>query len=463
MTLRAVAAPALRAGVGAIRVSEVAGRAGEKFVSPREQRERIAFAAERDGVEIVKWVEELDVSGRWSLEKRHGMRDAVEFIEAGNAEVLMVAYFDRLVRSVTVKAEIVTRVEAAGGEVAAVDFGIITEKSAARWVSSTVLAVMNEYFARNIGEKTRSAREDAIARGVICFPMVPFGYRRGDDRRLEVAEAEREHVKEVFRLRAGGATVRACHDYLLEFGFDISYERVATMFSNRTYLGELHLGDIQNLAAHEAIVDRVTWQLAHDVKVKRGRRTREPRLLARLGVLVCESCRNPLYAAFKQQHGKDYPIYRCTGHGCEQPVGVAAPQVEQVVEETTRREAGKLRPGQASLRAEILEAEAAVEAAQAELDDTFALLKAGVKARELSARLLELQTAVDVARDRLARLIAAAGPEMLLRGDEDWNRLSFDDRRALIRARFRFIVVRPARVDGVWLRPRDRVRFEPFA
>jgi hypothetical protein len=46
-----------------VRVSRTGGREGESFVSPAEQRTRIEVACERDGLELVDVVQELDVSG----------------------------------------------------------------------------------------------------------------------------------------------------------------------------------------------------------------------------------------------------------------------------------------------------------------------------------------------------------------------------------------------------------------
>ena len=91
-------------------MSRVGDRDGDRFVSPREQVERIQSVAERDGLKLIDTIEELDVSGGSPLAKRHGLRSAVELVEAGQADVLVVAYFDRLVRSLQVQAEVVRRI-----------------------------------------------------------------------------------------------------------------------------------------------------------------------------------------------------------------------------------------------------------------------------------------------------------------------------------------------------------------
>lgn len=144
-----------RRAIGIVRVSHVKGRDGSKkgrkgkpvrvesFISPTEQRERIEAECERGGLILLRTADELDVSGKTSLEGRSGLREA---IEAGEADVIVAVYFDRLVRSLKVQAELVQRVERAGGKVLAVDVGQATEarpasgcraRCTARWLSIT--------------------------------------------------------------------------------------------------------------------------------------------------------------------------------------------------------------------------------------------------------------------------------------------------------------------------------------
>jgi hypothetical protein len=62
----------MKRAIGVVRVSRVGGRDGEQFVSPSEQRERIAAACDGDGLHLVDTIEELDVSGGTPLERRAG-------------------------------------------------------------------------------------------------------------------------------------------------------------------------------------------------------------------------------------------------------------------------------------------------------------------------------------------------------------------------------------------------------
>ncbi|MDX6680050.1 MAG: Resolvase, terminal domain [Solirubrobacteraceae bacterium] len=60
--------------------------------------------------------------------RQPGLSRAVAAVEAGAADVIVAAYFDRLVRSVRVREELATRSESAGGQVLAVDVGRITNR-----------------------------------------------------------------------------------------------------------------------------------------------------------------------------------------------------------------------------------------------------------------------------------------------------------------------------------------------
>ena len=172
---------ASRTAIGIVRVSQVNGREGDSFASPGEQRDRILAACERDGLDLVEVIEELDVSGGTPLEDRAGLRRAVEAIEAGDADVLVAAYFDRLVRSLRVQDELVSRVEAAGGQVLAVDVGSVTNGSAGQWLSGTMLGAVSEYQRRTTAERTHEAQQRAINRGVAPWPNIPPGYVRNDE------------------------------------------------------------------------------------------------------------------------------------------------------------------------------------------------------------------------------------------------------------------------------------------
>jgi DNA invertase Pin-like site-specific DNA recombinase len=71
-----------RRAIGIVRVSK--DRDGE---SPGEQRDRIIAACKRDGLELLRVHDELDVSGGAPLAKRPGLSEAVAAVEAAVAVI----------------------------------------------------------------------------------------------------------------------------------------------------------------------------------------------------------------------------------------------------------------------------------------------------------------------------------------------------------------------------------------
>ena len=173
-----------------VRVSEKGDREDEHFHSPEVQIEAARrWARDRGERLVASPIPEIDVSGRLPLSKRPGLLAAIEMIEAGRADQLVVAYFDRLVRSLKVQLEVIERVERAGGEIFALDHGKLTNGTAAQRLSTNMLGSVFQYFAEITGEKVTAAQARAVARGVYPHPRIPVGYVRGEDGVLVVEPA----------------------------------------------------------------------------------------------------------------------------------------------------------------------------------------------------------------------------------------------------------------------------------
>lgn len=450
----------VRRAVGVVRVSRVGARAGERFVSPSEQTERIRAACKRDGLKLVDVFEELDVSGGAPLERRPGLLRAVEMVETGQAEVVVVAFLDRLVRSVSVQAEVVGRVEQAGGGILAVDVGEVTHGSASKWLSGTLLAAVAEHGRRTTAERTEEAKRRAVADGVPPFDRVPPGYfrRAGADGRkyarepLSVDPKAAPVVLEAFKLRAGGATVAEVREHLRAHGIERSYHGTGALLESRIVLGELRFGDKINESAHPAIVDVETWGRVQRMKLPRGRRAKSERLLARLGVLRCATCDSRLVVG-SANHGQ-YILYRCPPTGdCPRRVTISAELVEGVVvDEVKRLLRGVV--GTASVDAGIAEAERDAERAESELNaavEAFSGLDDVAAAQE---KLRALRDERERARDRLDELRDLVAPAITVSA-HDWDLLTLAEQRDLIRAVVDRVVVAPGRgADRVTIEPR---------
>ena len=414
-------------------------------MSPNEQRERIESSCDRDGLTLVDVLEELDVSGGAPLEGRHGLRRAVEMVENGDADVVVTAYFDRLVRSLTVQAEVVDRVEKAGGAILAVDVGQVTNGSAGQWLSGTMLGPVSEYARRVTAERNADAKRRAVDRGVPPFPNVPPGYRQRKDGRLEPHPKQARAVADAFKMRAQGATVMEVREHLRRRGIVRSYHGTSALLASRIVLGELRFGELVNPSSHPAIVDVRVWEQVQRLRLPRGRRAKSERLLARLGVLRCASCGGRLVVGSTDQNGKRHYMYRCSPVGdCPRRVTVSAELAEQVVAEAVRERLAGVR-GKASVAGGIAEAERDVERREQELDAAVAAFTGLEDVASARERLQALRTARDAARERLAELRAAAAPTVAVSAGGDWDAMTLDERRALIRAVILRVDVAPGR------------------
>src|SRR4051812_32988475 len=104
-----------------IRVSQVAGRSGERFISPVVQRERILGWAQARGARIGEVFEELDESG--ARADRPLLQEALRRVEAGQSDGIVVSKLDRFGRSFVDSLAAIERIRAAGGVFASVEDG----------------------------------------------------------------------------------------------------------------------------------------------------------------------------------------------------------------------------------------------------------------------------------------------------------------------------------------------------
>lgn len=415
---------------------------GREEASLPDQRARVRDACERDGLQLVEVIEEPDVSGGTPLAERDGLRRAIEAVEAGEVEVVVGAYLDRLIRSLKVQTELVERVEAAGGQVLAVDVGAITNGSAGQWLSSTLLGAVAEHQRRVSAERAGEAQARAVARGVAPYPSVLPGYVRGEDGILEPDPITAPIIAEAFQMRAGGATVKAVREFLAEHGIKRSYHGVTSLLGSRVVLGELHFGDLMNLKAHSPIVERETWKAVQRARVPGGGRAKSERLLARLGVLRCGSCGARMVVG-SSNHGA-YACYRCPPvSDCKARVTISGPIVEGIVVDAVRKRIAH-KSGRASAETGIREAEQTLERSQAKLDAAIrALADLGdeVATRETLDALRESR---DHAQQRLDDL-GGSRAAVVIDAATDWDRLALAEKRDLIRAVVDVVEIAPGR------------------
>ena len=283
-TLKEVQAPAVRA-LGLSRVSSADDRSG----SVVDQREAIERECERQGFALVDAFAEPNVSGGADLERRPGLRRAVEMVESGEADVVMVAFFDRLFRSLPVQLEVTERVERAGGKLHALDVGAVGTETASMELDGLMFGAFAQYYRRTAGERTERAKGRAVEQGHAPFPL-PLYLRKAKDGRIEHTPKAVRALREAIELRIGGATIGEARAQLHKRGISVSYGGLQSAFRSRLLLGELRFGAHVNEHAFTPVITPEQFRRLQKVRVPRGRRSKSERLLARLGILRCATC-----------------------------------------------------------------------------------------------------------------------------------------------------------------------------
>jgi site-specific DNA recombinase len=155
-----------------IRISELT----DATTSPERQKAECQAYAERKGWDVVGAFEDLDISGTKSLTARPGMVQALEAIEAGEAEVLVAYKIDRVARSIVTFHEIVGRVQGAGGSLVLVSESIDFSTPMGMMVAN-VLASFAEFESQTIGARVSAAKRHLQSQGKWGGGRRPYGWQ----------------------------------------------------------------------------------------------------------------------------------------------------------------------------------------------------------------------------------------------------------------------------------------------
>lgn len=434
--------------VGVARQSS--GDDGSKSIE--DQIAALERAAEAQGFTLANVYSEQDVSGRRSLDKRPGLRRAVDDVEAGRAQIVMTAYFDRLVRSTKTQAEVVERIEAAGGRVITLDMGDISHATAASWTSAQMLGVMAESYARSVGERTAASKARNVAKGVPPFPKITAAYERiesGDDKgRLRQHPVNGPIVREACELRAKGMSYSKLQRFLAEHDIVMTVSGVEGMLASPLLYGEIRFGDLVNpRGIADPVIDRALYRRMHKAKATRGRYAKSERLLARQGVLVCECDARMTVSLTSPKSAKTYSYYVCGDRTCTHRAIIAAEAVESAVRDEAIRLSRNVE-GRASAERQLEEARVEYERANEAYQRAIRTLMGRDDEPAAKEVLDELQTDRDNAQARHEHLDARTTPTLTVRTERDWTRLTLDEQRGVVRSVLARVVVKQGRGDG---------------
>jgi DNA invertase Pin-like site-specific DNA recombinase len=340
-----------------VRVSRVAGRSGESFISPDLQREQGAAWASSRGVEVAVVHEDLDESGG-KLE-RPGLGALMSRIRAGETDGVIVSKLDRLSRlGVADALRLVEQITEAGGSIAALDLGLDPTTPFGEF-GMTIMLALARMERRRVSEAWEHAKTRALDRGARMGPT-PFGYTRDDDGLLVPHPKWARVVRRAFKLAADqGVDAALAHLYkqVPTYPSDgrpgVRRKRsadhrtwnaftVRRLLRNRSYLGETRYGDRLVRDSHPALVDRVTFERAHPGEERPQRRPAAVFPLS--GFATCANCGELLIGARAGGRGHSLRTYRCRaslaswkGERCDLPTNILADRLENYVVEQVKQ------------------------------------------------------------------------------------------------------------------------------
>jgi site-specific DNA recombinase len=429
--------------------------------SPEVQRRLDVRFAESQGWELLPEnirdendIRDGDVSGGADLSERPGFGPLVELVRARELDIILTADFSRFFRDLDIQRQVIAQIEEAGGQLWTVSNGRISHETAESELTANLQGSVTHYQKRYARDKSFLAVEIAIENGSIPWRTTAPGYLRRDidgvNSRLIPDPARRDVIARAFEHRAAGMTILGVRAFLAEHGIRRSYRGVQRLLRNRIYLGEIHHGThTPNLAAHEAIVDRATFEAVRAMVVDRGAPPKSDRLLARLGVLRCATCGSTMNASAQTHRQTRYPFYRCAGtyRDCSHAASISARAVEERVIDEVKAAVGRRR-GRASAGAELDAVESELLAVDSQLETTAAAFDAAGLDDVAGAveNLRGLRERRDHLRGRRVELLALCDVESVgVEIFDDPDPAALPAKRDLIRATLRSVTVTPGK------------------
>lgn len=390
---------------GVVRISHMGGRvAGADNVhADRDQLDAMTQHAASHGARLHVLAPELDVSGGLPLEQRPSLLAAIEGVERGQYDAIVVAYLSRLGRNVREQLRAWDRVEAAGGRIIVVREGIDTSTPTGR-LQRTIMLGIAEHEREQHAERFENLREWATMAGVWQRRQTPLGYTRDPTTRKLAPDADAGRVRRAFADRIAG---KPMGQIARELGMTTSGGR--SLLANRVYLGELRVGRHVNVAAHPPIVDAEMFDGAQRARVTRPTRVAEhPALLS--GLVRCAGCGHMMSSSEQKVRVYGCSVNHSAGR-CPAPAAITARLLDEYVERVVLVRLEQIRLDAPRDDGPLRAARAVLRAAEGELGAFLrGVTAAGLEPGQFAAAALERRESVDAARAGVADALASRLP-----------------------------------------------------
>ena len=131
-----------------------------------------------------------------------------------------------------------------------------------------VIEAMNEYYSANLSRESKKGMRENVLQGKRNGGKAPFGYTIVNQHLIPNGDAEK--VRSMFRMYAEGEKLATISDKL-----KLPFTNYRAVLKNEAYIGTLKSGEWKQENAHEAIIDRETWELVQKRNCRALRRIRQ--------------------------------------------------------------------------------------------------------------------------------------------------------------------------------------------
>lgn len=296
-------------GVAYIRVSKVGDR-GDDLLSPELQEHSIRVFAEREGIEIVDVVPDIDKSGRSFARRRVGQ--IIEDIKAGRYKYVLLWKWSRWGRNMRQSQLFLGMVEDAGGVVRASTEDYDTSTSIGKFTRDQMLLIA-QLQSDQISDGWKEVQERRRRLGLPTSGRPRFGYKSAKDAYL-IDPITAPYLKDAYERYVGGVghrqiarewnaadilTTRGNRWTPVSLGAMMDTGFAAGLIRERTKPPSAEKNsrdrasfDVWRIGSHEPIIDLPTWK-AYEAR-RDSMRALAPRLRAPQyafsGVLRCGVC-----------------------------------------------------------------------------------------------------------------------------------------------------------------------------
>lgn len=318
--------------IGYVRVSKTK-KEEKDGISPGAQKKAILAACRRKGYVVVRWIEDLDKTGRNFA--RAGVQEAIRAVQDGEADVVMVWRWSRFGRTSTDYRVNMDRVEKAGGFLEAALEEVDPRTSSGRLMRGLFIELAT-FESEKISEGWKEAQAIRLDNGLPANGRVRFGYAYHRCTGECPGSCKTEYrvdpdtgpvLASLYRRYLDGESLPKLRDWCTatgqprERGGTWCTSSVADVLDGGFGAGLLHSGGrtrngkweehVWTAGAHEPVITEEEWE-RYRMRRKRLRtipsRHKAPTYTL-TGLVVCGQCGGNMFAA-SSARGPGY-LYRC--------------------------------------------------------------------------------------------------------------------------------------------------------